>query len=470
MANIKQEFLNSISEILPSHLSLEEFVQYNSQPLRPSIRVNTLKTDCDSFIERMTPKGWHFEAIPWCSEGYWLTRDDESVQLGNTLEHLAGLFYIQEASSMMPPYVMASLINAPDTLLDMAAAPGSKTTQLAAWMDNRGLLMANEYSSSRLKGLHANLCRMGVANTVLTHFDARVFGHTLPEAFDAILLDAPCSGEGTLRKDPDALSNWSLESVASIAEMQRGLIESGFHALKPGGLMVYSTCTLNRQENQDVCLHLKSRFGDAVEFVDLSPLFADASKAVTPEGFLHIWPQIYDSEGFFVAAVRKTASVESEHRPPRLGRFPFTVASRKQQHALASHLQSTFGLTLPAGDLMARDKELWLFPQGCDRFIPAIRMQRLGVKLGEEAKHGFKISHETLVLLGAQAAKAVDLSDDEAVTYLMGRDLPRDNSSKVKGEVLLRWQGVPLGLAKWVGNKLKNSLPRELVRDNVAKV
>ncbi|TKB50407.1 16S rRNA (cytosine(1407)-C(5))-methyltransferase RsmF [Ferrimonas sediminicola] len=470
MAQIKQEFLNSISEILPSHLSLEEFAHFNSQPLRPAIRVNTLKTDPASFIAAMTPKGWHFDPIPWCHEGFWLTREDESVQLGNTLEHLAGLFYIQEASSMMPPVALAALVDRVDTLLDMAAAPGSKTTQMAAWMENHGLLMANEYSSSRLKGLHANLTRMGVSNAILTHFDARVFGATLPEAFDAILLDAPCSGEGTLRKDPDALNNWSLASVESIAAMQRELIESGFQALKTGGVLIYSTCTLNRRENQEVCRHLKASHGDAVEYVDLSRLFDGADKAVTEEGFLHIWPQLYDSEGFFVAALRKVGPVAGEHRTPRLGRFPFVPAPGKQVQALTDHLKSRFGITLPRTTLMARDKELWLFPEGSDRFIPAIRMQRLGIRLAEEAKHGFRISHEALMLLGAEACKAVELDDDQAVTYLMGRDLPMDNGAKAKGEVLVRWRGTPLGQAKWVGNKLKNSLPRDLVRDNVAKI
>ncbi|GAL34405.1 ribosomal RNA small subunit methyltransferase F [Vibrio maritimus] len=132
----------------------------------------------------------------------------------------------------------------------MAAAPGSKTTQLAALMNNQGVLVANEFAASRVKVLHANIERCGVRNAALSNYDARVFGGWLPEQFDAILLDAPCSGEGTVRKDPDAMKNWSLDSTAEIAATQKDLIESAFHALKVGGTLVYSTCALSRRKSK----------------------------------------------------------------------------------------------------------------------------------------------------------------------------------------------------------------------------
>lgn len=215
---------------------------------------------------------------------------------------------------MLPP--MALLEPGMERVLDMASAPGSKTTQMAAMMANGGLLIANEYSSSRVKVLHANLQRMGVSNTALTHFDARVFGQYQYESMDAVLLDAPCSGEGTVRKDPDALKHWDPQEIADIAATQRDLIDSAFLALKPGGVMVYSTCTLNSQENQAVLQYLKQKYGAAVAFESLESLFAGAEKACTAEGFLHIWPQIYDSEGFFVAKVRKLSSVARESDEP----------------------------------------------------------------------------------------------------------------------------------------------------------
>ncbi len=223
------------------------------------------------------------------------------------VEHIQGLFYIQEASSMLPPVALFDSTDSKilETVLDVASAPGSKTTQLAALMNNHGLLIANEYSSSRVKILHANVQRMGVNQCALTHFDGKVFGEYLYEKFDAILLDAPCGGEGTVRKDPNALKHWQLDDVTDIAETQKVLIESALLALKPGGTLVYSTCTLSQIENQQICHYIQQQYPDAVEFMPLNGLFPGAEKACTEEGFLHVWPQIYDSEGFFVAKIKK---------------------------------------------------------------------------------------------------------------------------------------------------------------------
>jgi len=300
---------------------MADFIAACQRPLRKSIRVNTLKVTIEEFTQRAQQKGWQLEPVPWCEEGFWIEADESEVPLGNSAEHMSGLFYIQEASSMMP--VSALFLDQQQeftSVLDMAAAPGSKTTQIASKMNNQGVLVANEFSSSRVKVLHANIERCGVRNAALSNFDGRVFGGWLPEQFDAVLIDAPCSGEGTVRKDADAMKNWSKESVISISDTQKDLIESAFHALKPGGVMVYSTCTLNIEENQQVCHHLKETFGDAVEFESLATLFPNADKALTEEGFLHIFPQVYDCEGFFVARLRKLESVPAPKVKKRLGK------------------------------------------------------------------------------------------------------------------------------------------------------
>ncbi len=199
-------FLTQMREAMPSTLSFDEFISACQRPLRRSIRINTLKISVADFLALIAPYGWSLTPIPWCHEGFWIERDDEeALPLGSTAEHLSGLFYIQEASSMLPVAALFADDNHPQRVMDMAAAPGSKTTQIAARMGNRGAILANEFSASRVKVLHANISRCGIANTALTHFDGRVFGAALPEMFDAILLDAPCSGEGVVRKDPDAL-------------------------------------------------------------------------------------------------------------------------------------------------------------------------------------------------------------------------------------------------------------------------
>ncbi|MGL6121743.1 MAG: 16S rRNA (cytosine(1407)-C(5))-methyltransferase RsmF, partial [Shewanella sp.] len=164
MVQLNQNFIDTITQELPAHLSMAEFIAACDRPLRRSIRVNTLKISSDDFKTLMQPKGWTFDPIPWCQDGFWIRYDDEEEQLGNTLEHIQGLFYIQEASSMLPPTALFTPSEKWQCVLDLASAPGSKTTQMAALMQNQGLLVANEYSASRVKVLHANVLRMGASH------------------------------------------------------------------------------------------------------------------------------------------------------------------------------------------------------------------------------------------------------------------------------------------------------------------
>jgi len=365
---------------------------------------------------------------------------------------------------MLPVAALFADGNQPERVMDVAAAPGSKTTQIAARMNNRGAILANEFSASRVKVLHANISRCGIHNVALTHFDGRVFGAALPEAFDAILLDAPCSGEGVVRKDPDALKNWSVESNLEIAATQRELIDSAFHALRPGGTLVYSTCTLNRDENEDVCLWLKQRYADAVEFLPLDTLFDSASHAATPEGFLHVFPQIYDCEGFFVARLRKTRAVDPLPAPKfKVGNFPFTPVKGREA-AQAQAAASKVGLLWDESlRLWMRDKELWLFPVNIEPLIGKVRFSRLGIRLAEIHNKGYRWQHEAVIALDG-SENTFALTHQEAEEWYRGRDVyPEDGPSQ--DEVIVTYQGYPLGLAKKVGSRLKNSYPRELVRD-----
>ncbi len=462
---LPEQFLAQMREALPAHLSFDDFVAACQRPLRRSIRVNTLKISVGAFLDLVSPYGWQLTPVPWCEEGFWIERDEEeSLPLGSTAEHLSGLFYIQEASSMLPVAALFADGNQPERVMDVAAAPGSKTTQIAARMNNRGAILANEFSASRVKVLHANISRCGIHNVALTHFDGRVFGAALPEAFDAILLDAPCSGEGVVRKDPDALKNWSVESNLQIAATQRELIDSAFHALRPGGTLVYSTCTLNRDENEDVCLWLKQRYVDAVEFLPLDTLFDSASHAATPEGFLHVFPQIYDCEGFFVARLRKTRAVDPLPAPKfKVGNFPFAPVKGREA-AQAQAAASKVGLHWDESlRLWMRDKELWLFPVNIESFIGKVSFSRLGIRLAEIHNKGYRWQHEAVIAL-AGSENTFALTHQEAEEWYRGRDVyPEDGP--LQDEVIVTYQGYPLGLAKKVGSRLKNSYPRELVRD-----
>lgn len=456
-----------MAEILPSSLNMDDFIAACQRPLRKSIRVNTLKISVEAFLSRAKEKGWMLEAVPWCDNGFWIDADESDVPLGNTAEHMAGLFYIQEASSMMP--VSALFMDASerfDAVLDMAAAPGSKTTQIAALMNNAGILVANEFSASRVKVLHANIERCGIRNTALSNFDGRVFGGWLPEQFDAVLIDAPCSGEGTIRKDPDAMKNWSKASVLSIADTQKDLIESAFQALKVGGVLVYSTCTLSREENQQVCWHLKNTYGDAVSFERLDNLFEHADQAITEEGFLHIFPQVYDCEGFFVARIRKHAAVETPAVKKRLGKFPFEKASNKVRAEIEKQLDGALSIHLPQdADIWLRDNDVWLFPHALEPMLGELRFSRMGIKIAETHKKGYRWQHQVATTLATgQEANRVELSIDDAREWYMGRDV-RPEGQSGQGEVIVCYGNDVIGLGKWVGNRVKNGLPRELVRD-----
>jgi len=466
VAYLPDSFLEVMRAAMPSHLSFDDFIAACQRPLRRSIRVNTLKISVAEFLQLVAPYGWQLTPVPWCEEGFWIERDDEdSLPLGSTAEHLSGLFYIQEASSMLPVTALFADDNQPQRVMDVAAAPGSKTTQIAARMGNRGAILANEFSASRVKVLHANISRCGIGNVALTHFDGRVFGAALPESFDAILLDAPCSGEGVVRKDPDALKNWSPESNSEIAGTQRELIDSAFHALKTGGTLVYSTCTLNREENEDVLAWLLARYPQAVEVTPLNALFSGAELALTPEGFLHVFPQIYDCEGFFVARLRKTAAIEALPAPGyKVGKFPFTPMKGREASAV---IQAAAAVGLEWNEnlhLWQRDKEIWLFPAEIEPLIGKVRFSRIGMRLAETFNKGYRWQHEAVIALAGEKSSRFELTLAEAEEWYRGRDVWPENPPS-RDDVIVTFQGHPLGLAKKVGSRLKNSYPRELVRD-----
>ncbi len=467
---IPQHFIDDVNTYIPEHLDLADFISACRRPLRKSIRVNTLKMSVAEFKRIAEQKGWQLTPVPWCEEGFWLERpaeEEQALALGNTDLHLSGAMYVQEASSMLPPMALKESLAQAQHVLDMASAPGSKTSQLAALMDNQGVLVANELSSSRLKVLSATLKRMGVGNCALSHFDGVIFGDYMFECFDSILLDAPCSGEGTVRKDADALKNWSIESNIDIAKVQKDLIKSAFYALKPGGTLVYSTCTLTPLENQQVCEYLLNEFPEQLAVQPLDNLFAGAERATTAEGYLHVWPQTFDSEGFFIAKFKKLASCDNPNQKIKKGAFPFQPFDKKPSQAFYAELKKQFGITALSGSLMQRDKELWLFPEEFAAIENKIKYARLGIQLGMLHKNGVRLNHEFATVFGDRCKlNTFALTDQQANDYFQGKDIRLDKPTNALGEVVLTLCGCPIGLGKWQKNKIKNSLPRDLVQNN----
>jgi NOL1/NOP2/sun family putative RNA methylase len=303
----KEKFVKRYSALT----DIDLFKEYSFSYLRKSIRVNTLKIDVESLVKRLSPE-WSLTQVPWCKEGFWIEHkgqgEEKRWDIGNLKEHALGYFYVQEAASMIPPVVLDPQPG--ECVLDMCAAPGSKTTEMAQMMQNQGVVVANDITSPRLAALGINLQRCGVMNTITAQMPGMVIKGL---EFDRVLVDAPCSGTGTIRKSLKTIDMWNPKLASFLAKTQRQLIKTGFSLLKKGGTLVYSTCTLEPEEDEGVIDFLLKEFPDAkVEDIDLE---IKRSPAVTEfEGkrysdevkkCLRIWPQDNDTEGFFVAKIRK---------------------------------------------------------------------------------------------------------------------------------------------------------------------
>ena len=241
------------------------FLETSLKPLRKTVRVNTLKTNVQEIKKRMK-----LEPIPWGDTGFFT----EGYGIGNTLEHYLGYIYLQGAASMIPPIVLNPKRN--EIVLDMCASPGSKTSQMAAMMENTGLIVANDNAMERLKPLTLNLQRCGVSNTVLTQMEGRWFKEM---EFDKILVDAPCSGIGTIRKSFKTIEMWNPNFSRKMCGIQKQLLSTAIPMLKEDGVLVYSTCTLEPEEDEGVVdailqrhpelelekISIEIKHGDAVE-------------------------------------------------------------------------------------------------------------------------------------------------------------------------------------------------------------
>lgn len=304
------EFKPKFIERYSRYTNWEEFKKSSLTFLRRSIRINTLKISVNELKERLK-KDWILEQIPWCKEGFWIEHSKkERRDVGNLIEHSLGYFYIQEAASMIPPVVLNP--KSTDIVLDIAASPGSKTTQIAQYMQNKGILIANDYTFERMKPLTMNLQRCGVANSIITLMEGQWFRKSGIE-FDKVLVDAPCSGTGTIRKSLKTIGIWNPDMIRRLSITQKQLIETGFNLLKDNGTLVYSTCSLEPEENEEVVDFLLNKYENSkLEEIKLnlkkSPAILEFENKKYNEEIkkcLRLWPQNNDTEGFFVAKIIK---------------------------------------------------------------------------------------------------------------------------------------------------------------------
>ncbi|WP_297419792.1 RsmB/NOP family class I SAM-dependent RNA methyltransferase [Thermococcus sp.] len=275
------------------------------KPLPRCFRANTLRIEVSKLTKLLNKKGFQFKRVPWAREGFCLTREPFSIT--STPEYLSGLLYIQEASSMYPPVILEPKPG--ETVADMAAAPGGKTSYLAQLMENGGIIYAFDVGEERLKETRLNLSRLGVTNTVLIH-DSSLHIDELGVEFDGILLDAPCTGSGTIHKNPERKTSRTMDDVKFCQGLQIKLIEKGLSVLKKGGILVYSTCSLEPEENEFVVQWVIDNFE-----VELLPLRYGEPALIKPFGIelseevgnaRRFYPDRHGTSGFFVAKIRKT--------------------------------------------------------------------------------------------------------------------------------------------------------------------
>lgn len=461
---------------------LDALKKFSSKPLRKSLRVNTLKTSVDQIKALAAKRGWVLSPVPWCPEAFFVDREDRSVALGKDLLHLLGHVYMQEAASMLP----AALLDPQpgETILDMSAAPGSKTTQMGARMNNRGLIIANDVQEKRLWTLKTALHRSGVTNNIVTKKVGQWFAKNMTGRFDRVLCDAPCTAQGTSRKDSDALLYCSLENIGKMARLQRELLEAAVHACRIGGRIVYSTCTLTPEENEEVVRSILNKFGDQIEVVDPRNLglgFGDGlaaaiedsqtvqkkfspSPSPDPLPCVRLWPQTYDTEGFFCAVLKKVAPTRQPEKLPAV-RFQEEMLPRARQKDIGKICEELYGTSfLHEGDaLFLRADQLLLTNDAVADFKLPVQNYALGIPFARKLDHGrIRLSHEIITLRGHEATKNIlNISQTDTDALLDGKDIacPAD----LKGDPILTCDGLVIGTSLAKEGKLMNRLPRWVV-------
>ncbi|MBU5689834.1 MAG: NOL1/NOP2/sun family putative RNA methylase [Candidatus Aenigmatarchaeota archaeon] len=283
----------------------ESFDKFNTiVKLKKSFRVNTLKISKKELIERLN--FFEIEKIPWCDHGFFVSNEN----ITNTIEYFLGYYYIQDSASMIPPIVLDPKEN--ELVLDMTASPGSKTTQMAALMNNKGLIVANDINMKRLTALRFNLQKCGVANAIVTNLDGRWI-HNMQVSFDKILLDAPCSSSGTCISNPNVFSSWNQGKVNQLSRLQKQLLESAYKCLNEGGVIVYSTCSIDPEENEEVIDFAVKNLNLKTEKIKLNHIKTRDSLTVfekreydsSVKNAVRINPFDNMTEGFFICKLRK---------------------------------------------------------------------------------------------------------------------------------------------------------------------
>ena len=469
---LPQAFLSRMQDMLGD--DYDNFIACFDRPAYQGLRLNPLKLSKtaplpESLAKELTP-------ISWAENGYFY-KESDSFRPGKHPYHDAGLYYIQEPSAMSAAEYLD--VQPGDYVLDLCAAPGGKSTQLAAKMKGEGLLISNEIVPSRAKILSENIERMGIRNAIVTNEDPNHLAKLLPGFFDRILVDAPCSGEGMFRKNEEAYSEWSPENVTLCAERQDMILDCAARLLSSRGRIVYSTCTFAPAEDEGSVSRFLQRHPDFhIVKVEKAEGFSEGDPAYYPDSpeeirdTIRLWPQKLKGEGHYIAVLeREGPFLPQEDRLPasklqkgkKLKDFPELLHFFEESlvtDTLSFLKADAKGLSLAEDRiLLPFGDQLYLLPAGSPS-LKGLKVLRTGLHLGTKKFKRFEPSHAlALSLSQGEVLHSYALSIEEAENYRKGLTFSADGE---KGWYLLCLDGFSLGWGKLAGGSMKNHYPKGL--------
>lgn len=467
-----QERMNRmLKDEYPAFLDSYEKERYQA------LRVNTLKAERDDIFIKSP---FHLKEISWENNGFYYEKEDYP---GKHPYHEAGVYYIQEPSAMAPAAYLGAKPG--EKVLDLCAAPGGKSTQIAAAMGGEGLLVSNEIHPARAKILSENIERMGIMNALVTNENPQTLAKFFIEFFDRIMVDAPCSGEGMFRKNENACEEWSLENVALCAKRQLEILECAADMLRPGGRMVYSTCTFSPEENEGTIsrfLHRHPEFhvvpvkryeGMTAGRPEWIPEGTDGT-AVSGEGrnnsaseqiqneirdTIRLFPHRIRGEGHFVAVLEKEGVVSENYRGYCSGGIQKTITGNEGKE-FERELSEILSIKLPQR-MIRFGEQLYLVPEDMPS-IQGLHVLRPGLHLGTIKKNRLEPAHAlALAMKKKQVKHSFDLKSEgpEIRAYLSGQTFPAEGE---KGWYLITVDGYSIGWGKLAGAVMKNHYPKGL--------
>jgi NOL1/NOP2/sun family putative RNA methylase len=448
--NLPREFCERMKLLLKEEY--EDFLRSYDTKTYQGIRINTLK--CNDISKTAAQIGI-FDKVPWCESGFYA---DKSYLSGNHPFHAAGVFYFQEPSAMCAAAGLPLCEN--PHILDLCAAPGGKTTQIAERMKNKGLLVSNEIVQKRAAILAENTERMGLTNTIVTNESPSKLADRFPSFFDGIIVDAPCSGEGMFRKEPQAADEWSVAHTISCAQRQKNILDDAYKMLKRGGYIMYSTCTFSYDENESVVEYMAEKYGmEICEIPSLNMIGGGIGEYPGIQNCRRIFPHRIKGEGHFTALLRKT---EDTAAPPPAGRGK---KQRKGDTSLSdavklyrSFEKDTLSVQLD-GEFVLFGDNLYLLPEAVD--TDKLKIVRCGLHLGAAKKNRFEPSHalsHALKIENYRQVESFSATSEQAEKYMHGEVIKSDT----QGWCIAAADRYALGWGKASGGIMKNHYPKAL--------